>query len=218
MKKNFKISCPGLKIIGTFFILLFAFSFSAKSQFLHSYGATIGVNRSSEFLESGDPDWDGLMKFRTGLNGSLFLEFFNHRVFTWVMEGQFSRMGSNYVNAAGEKYFKSRLDYLSFNNFLKARTEGIDNNLYVLAGPRVQYLAASNSNIYKNLAFAVSGGIGMDFNFFEPVILFSELQYIHGFLNNSGIGFPINNRGFELRFGIKKRIFKGSGYCPPVLL
>jgi hypothetical protein len=212
------------KIIILNICLALAFIMPAKAQFLHSYGATIGLTRSTEVFNYDNSDLRQVMDYRTGFNGSLFLEFFNHEVFTWVMEAQFNQFGSKWLDANEEEIFKHRLNYGSFNNFLKVRAEGIDMNLYALAGPRIKYLISSNAgefpnaSEYSNLAFAVSGGLGMDLNFFEPTILFAEIQYIQGILGSAEMPVPIQNKGWEFRIGIKKRIERRNGYCPPVLL
>ncbi|MBA3901427.1 MAG: outer membrane beta-barrel protein, partial [Bacteroidetes bacterium] len=200
------------KIIFLNIAVAFAFILPAKAQFLHSYGATIGITRATEVFNYDNSDLRQEMGYRTGFNGSLFLEFFNHNVFTWVMEAQFNQFGSRWLGTEGEEIFKNRLNYGSFNNSLKARAEGIDMNLYVLAGPRVKYLISSNSNdfpsphVYSDFAFAVSGGLGMDLNFFEPVILFAEVQYIQGIFGSSDVPQYTQSKGLEIRIGIKKRI------------
>jgi hypothetical protein len=206
-----------LKTLITILFLAIASLQSARGQLLHAYGATIGLTRSTEVFNYNNPDLRQTMGYRSGFNGSLFLEFFNHPVFTWVMEAQFNQFGSRWLDADGAETFRHRLNYGSFNNFLKARAEGIDINLYAIAGPRVQYLLSANAPDASQLAFSVSGGLGCDFNFFEPVILFTEVHYVQGFFGNSDV-MERQNRAFEFRIGIKKLIQKRRDDCPPVLL
>ncbi|MDQ3192619.1 MAG: hypothetical protein M3Q58_13585 [Bacteroidota bacterium] len=203
-------------------LFLFIAVSESQAQFLHSYGATIGLTRATQKGWLSPLDTPQNMKYRTGFNGSLFLEFFNHDVFTWVMEAQYNQKGARWVNEFDDVVFKHRTNYGSFNNFLKARAEGIDINLYVLAGPRIEYLISQNAPLaFNQLHFSVSGGVGCDFNYWDPIILFTEVHYNPDLTTAANLGREtIRNRAFELRIGIKKKV-GGGRYrddCPPVYL
>jgi hypothetical protein len=217
----FKRLIFSVSIIKAIALLLFFIASlqNVKGQFLHAYGATVGFTLANQTWNFDDAETRFSMRNRFGLNGSLFLEFFNHDVFTWVMEGQFNQLGARWVVSPDNRNvdYKHRLNYLSFNNFLKARTEGIDANLYVLAGPRVMYQLSSNAPDFRQLSFAVSGGIGMDYTYLDPVIFFVETQYIYGIFS-AAENVAVRNRAFEFKIGIKKLFGGSSDYCPPVLL
>ena len=193
-------------------------SFESHSQFLHAYGATIGVTRAKQIWTIKPFNYHET-HYRTGFNGSLFLEFFNHDVFTWVMEAQFNQKGTRFTDADNVLLSKSRANYACFNNFLKARTEGIDINLYILGGPRIEYLISGNGPLpYNQLHFSVSGGLGCDFNYLEPIILFTELHYNPDITHS--VAESMKHRAFELKIGIKKKIntARFNDPCPPVFL
>ncbi|HET6245697.1 MAG: outer membrane beta-barrel protein [Bacteroidetes bacterium] len=212
-----------MKKIILLFVLFVGVCFGSQAQFLHAYGATLGITRATEIGWLSASDTPQKMKYRTGFNGSLFLEFFNHDVFTWVMEAQYNQKGVRMLDEFGNVDFKHRTNYGSFNNFLKARAEGIDINLYVLAGPRIEYLISQNSTLpFNQLHFSISGGVGCDFNYWEPIIFFTEVHFNPDITPsaNVGRGQTIRNRALELRIGIKKKIQSGRNrdVCPPVFL
>lgn len=210
------------KYILLLFLLIVIFSLKSQGQLLHSYGATIGITRATQTGWLSPVDIPQKMKYLTGFNGSLFLEFFNHEVFTWVMEAQYNQKGARWVDEFNNVYFKNRTNYGSFNNFLKARAEGIDINLYALAGPRIEYLISQNSPVpFNKLHFSISGGVGCDFNYLDPIILFTEVHYNPDLTPSADLSREtIRNRAFELRVGIKKKIenWRSRDACPPVYL
>ena len=185
------------------------------------WGITIGGTRATQKWYYQLPDVTEKMKYRNGFNGSLFGEFLTHDIFSWISELQYNQKGAKVTFLDGIP-FNSRTNYLSFNNFLKMRAEGYDINLYFLAGPRIEYLLSTNGPInFNKLHFSASAGVGCDFNFLDPWILFTELHYnpdITKSYKSSGIG--IRNTAWELKIGIKRNLNSSRKFeeCPPALL
>jgi hypothetical protein len=206
------VPCKMKKII---LLLPLLFVLPVKAQFLNSYGMTLGMTRAKQQWAQNQLPLPEKTRHRTGFNGSFLLEFFSHDVFTWVSELQFNQKGGRFLNANNDVYFKGRSNYASFNNYLKARTEGIDMNMYILAGPRINYMISSNVPGGMPFGLSAAGGIGFDLTYWEPTIFFAEVLYGHDILPaHPSPPSNVYNKGWEFRIGIKKRIER-RGYCPP---
>ena len=195
--------------------------YSRKEPFVVGYGVTIGGTRATQKWDYQLQDVSEKMKYRNGFNGSIFGEFLSHDIFSWISELQYNQKGAK-VTFLDSTQFKSRTNYLSFNNFLKMRSEGYDINLYFLFGPRIEYLVSSNGPVnFNKLHLSASAGVGCDFNFLDPWILFTELHYNPDITKSySSPGIDIKNRAWELKIGIKRNL-KSSRHleeCPPVFL
>lgn len=155
MKKNY------LKGFLFFALALLVIS-DGNAQFVQGYGFTIGLTRATQ--KWNYPDASEKMKFRNGFNTSIFGEFLSHDIYSWISELQYNQKGAKITDTG----FKSRTNYISWNNFLKMRSEGYDMNLYFLLGPRVEYLFSGNSPGFNMLHFSASAGIGAEFNYIDP--------------------------------------------------
>lgn len=205
-------------IISLTFLLL---AYHAKAQFLSGYGISIGGTRATQFWNTNASDKTDKMKYRFGLNGSIFLEMLSDPNIKWITEFQFNQKGAKDI-PYNQEILNSRTNYISFNNFLKYRLEGYDFSPYFLAGPRLEYLLSSNGPLdYSRFHAGISIGLGSEFNFKDPWILFTEFHF------NPDLGKSFNsetlhvkNRAFELRVGVKYNLLSDKDFdaCPPVHL
>ena len=205
----------------TLSIVLLLFFFKVKAQFLSGYGISIGGTRSTQLWNTNTSDKTDMMKYRFGLNGSVFLEMLSDPNIKWISEFQFNQKGAKEIPYNSE-ILSSRTNYISFNNFLKYRLEGYDFSPYVLAGPRLEYLLNANGPLdYSKFHAGISFGLGSEFNFKDPWILFTEFHF------NPDIGksfhsevLDVKNRAYELRVGVKYNLLNDKDFdvCPPVHL
>jgi len=201
-------------------------------QALNSYGFTIGLTRSTEKWDS--TDYSQKMKFRSGFNGSFFLEYYYHNRFTWRTELEYNLKGAKLLDS-NTVVGKSRTKYVCWNNYLRIRHEMYDYTPYILIGPRVEYLLAAigtpanlppknyedYNGILKQFHFSAAVGGGCEYNIYDPWILFAELYYNPDVTNSyTQNNFHIKNRAWELKVGIKKKLNSMRDFekCPPVYL
>jgi hypothetical protein len=199
------------------FSFLILSSINLHAQFLSAYGLTLGGTRSTQIWNDKIIDHTDKMKFRSGINGSLFLEFFRNSSIRWISEIQYNQKGAKLPNEDGS-IDKSRTSYLCFNNFLKYLMEGYAYSPYILIGPRLEYLVADNGPVPFGLLHVTgSMGLGTEFNFKDPWIWFSEFHFNPG-ISKSYKSDPleIKNRAYELRVGFKYNLgsMKNFDLCP----
>lgn len=215
---NIHLSLKHKTIITLFFFLAV---FNLKAQFLSGYGITLGGTRATQIWHTISSDQTDKMNYRYGINGSLFLEMFSDPNLKWISEFQFNQKGAKEI-PFNDATLKSRTNYICFNNFLKYRLEGYDFSPYLLAGPRLEYLLSSNGPLdYSKFHAGISFGIGSEFNFKDPWILFTEF-HVNPDLNKSFKNdlLEVKNRSFELRIGVKYNLLSDKDFdaCPPVHL
>lgn len=213
--------------------LLFYGSTQAFSQALNSYGLTFGVTRSTEKWDS--TNYSQKMRFRNGLNGSFFLEFYYHDRFTWRTELMYNQKGAKLLDTVFSVYAKSRTNYACWNNYLRIRHEMYDYTPYILIGPRVEYLVSASGTpshppakdfsavqpILNMFHISAAIGAGCEYNAYDPWILFAEFYYNRDVTNAySAKDFSVRNRNYELKVGIKRKLNSMRDFekCPPVYL
>lgn len=198
---------------------------TSKAQFINGFGLTAGGTYARQIWEYTDTDMKLKKKYLFGLNGSAFLEFFQHDYIRWVSEIQFNQKGTTerISTPEGDKKYKNRTNYLCWNNFLKIRYEMYRIIPYILAGPRVEYLISKKPQVYhpiindfKKLHFSWSVGAGVEFVSFGPVKFFTEAHYNPDFTDAYKLDpLKIRNQAWELRIGLKY-VRKTREDCPPV--
>ena len=211
-----KISTKLKSIKQPLFLFFILYSFSSNAQFVSGIGATGGITYAREKWSYTNPLRIEKKNFLLGFNGSLFVEFFQHDYLRWVSELQYNQKGTIEQLNSGD--VKDRLQYLSFNNFLKARYELLDVIPYVLIGPRVEYLlSASPQTDFNKIHVGVSVGAGAELVAYSNFKFFAEMHYNSDILNAyNKNSLSIKNTAFELRIGLKYAIKKRRESCPPV--
>lgn len=196
-------------------LLIFHCNFS-KAQIISGFGASGGISYAREKWSFTNPTSNEKKNFLLGFNGNVFLEFFQHDYIRYVTELQFNQKGTIEKIPSGD--VKDRLNYLSFNNYLKIRHELFSFIPYLLIGPRIEYLVSSNPQVdFNKLHVSLAAGAGMEF------ISFSNLKFFIEAFYNPDVSkaykkdnLAINNTSLELRIGLKYAFKKGRVTCPPV--
>ncbi len=187
------------------------------AQGIQGVGITIGGTRSNQKWNYQVPDIKVKQKYINGFNGSFFLEYLNNDYIRLITEIQFNQKGTkdNQVTNKGAKY---RLNYFSFNNFLKIRQEGYDYTPYFLIGPRLEYLFTSNHILpMRPLHVSMSMGAGCEFMFWSPWVPFIELNFNPDLMKAYTVPtLDIKNKAFELRAGFKYVIGPAHN-CPKAM-
>jgi hypothetical protein len=196
-----------------------------KSNFiLMGWGITGGGTLCTQLWNYAATNENETKKYRLGFNGSVFIEMINHPYLRWVSELQYNQKGAIDVVPSGDK-FNNRIDYISFNNFIKIREQEMSVTPYLIAGPRLEYRMATypqnNPEIISNfqkLHVSISAGAGIEFLRFNPWLWFIEFQYnpdlMNAFRNKDLNDLNIKHRAFELRLGLKYALQRGEK-CPP---
>ena len=219
-----------MKLKNTLFLILFFFGSIAQAQLISGLGIMGGGTASKQKWEYSEPDLKLNKKYLLGLNACLFVELFQHDFIRWRSELQFNQKGAKEIVSTpdGEKKYKHRVNYASFNNFLILRYELFAIIPYVLAGPRVEFPLTKKStldaakpilNDFEQFHINGSVGAGVEFVAYGPFKFFTEAHFNPDFnfspaYNKNNL--TITHTAWELRAGLKYAI-QGSGDCPPVL-
>lgn len=186
---------------------------SAKAQFIKGFGATLGATFSKQNWQQQIPSLEVKQKYKAGANGSLFVEYIDHKYYRMISELQYNMKGAK-ESRDTLSGFKYKANYISFNNFFKIRQELYDVTPYALIGPRVEFLLNSNIPTMRTVHLTASGGIGMEFLYTRPWIFFAEVQYNPDVMRarNADI-LMIRQNAWEIRAGIKYERKKKAD-CP----
>ncbi len=196
-----------------------------KSAFmLMGWGVTGGATLCTQTWNFDTEEFNNTKNYRLGWNGSLFAEMMNKTYWRWVTELQYNQKGAIDELPTGEK-FNNRIDYISFNNFIKIREEEYSITPYLIAGPRLEYRLATSPqnnpdiiNNFKLLHLSFSVGAGVEFMRWRPWIPFIEFQFnpdiTNAYRNAALDDLQIRHRAFELRIGLKYALQRGEK-CPP---
>lgn len=189
------------------FILSF---FSGRAQFLNSIGITAGASYSTQKFLYRDPDELIKKKYKWGVNGSVFAEFFSHDYVRWVSEFQYNQKGSK--DKQVDTTYRNRLEYISWNNYLKVRYELFSIIPYILIGPRLEYNLKERmqtpglNGTFLKLHVSPAIGAGIEFVSYGQIKFFVESFYNPDFPLQDAYIRPelhIRNINFELRVGLK---------------
>ena len=192
---------------------MFAQAIVANAQFIKGFGASAGATFSRQKWKATNPDFVSQKKYIAGLNSALFVEYIDHKYYRMVSELQYNMKGAreSIDTLKGVRY---RANYLSFNNFFKIRQELYDVTPYALAGPRLEFLLNSNLASMRKVHLTASAGVGMEFLYTRPWIIFAEIHYNPDAMKALQItDFGIRQNAWEIRVGLKYER-KRKADCP----
>lgn len=207
-----------MKAFATCFLIVFfamngLFLNPVQAQFIKGFGLNVGATFSKQKWVGSNPDFTSQKKYKAGLNSAGFIEYIDHKYYRMISELQFNMKGAR-ESIDSLKGLRYRANYLSFNNFFKIRQELYDVTPYALAGPRVEYLLNSNIPSMRKLHVTASAGIGMEFLYTRPWIIFGEIQYNPDAMKALKItDFGIRQNAWEVRVGVKYER-KRKADCP----
>lgn len=191
-----------------FFSLFFIFCYlQINAQFFNAIGITAGATYANQYWNDDIKKSTESKNFVLGYNGSVMAEFFSGDWVRWVSEIQFNQKGS--IDRDSIDY-TTKLNYLSFNNFLKIRYEMVSVIPYVLIGPRIEYLLSGSSEskrvtgTFNPLHVNLAGGLGLELVSYGPFKFFTEAFYtldLTKAYDNGGLN--MYNQSIELRVGVK---------------
>lgn len=190
------------------FSIIFIFVLQSKAQFVNSIGITAGVSTGNQKFYFRDPITISRKKYIVGFNASIFGEFFSHDYARWVTEIQYNQKGS--IDKQPEGNYPNRLQYLSWNNYLKLRYEMYNIIPYIMFGPRLDYnlIQSTTSPAITGpfLPLHVSGAFGGGVEF----VSYSNFKFlVEAFYNPDMMPAYISpavhakNKNIELRIGVK---------------
>ena len=207
-------------------IIFFVFLLCIKSeivypQVLTDYGVKVAATSSTydwKVSYSGQISPD--LRRLSGLNISVFAEWFDNPYLTAVTQLEYSQRGTaeaNQVptsnNTITEIIAKNRVDYLSVPIFAKFHPIRIFINPYILVGPRVDFLLDKQLQdiglknlVYDHLKKAVLGysmALGIESVSFSEVRVNIEARYNFDFINSfHNDGIELHNNSYDLWFGV----------------
>jgi hypothetical protein len=207
-------------------IVVFISAFgSLQAQFYQGFGLWGGLSyyREKWWLTSADGSSDKIkQKYILRFNAGLFAEFIKHNNFHWRTELEYNQKGCK--EKTDQDTYKNKLDYISWNNYLKVYEEEFEGTPYLLIGPRVEYLFKQNiqspslGDHFRKFHFSWSVGLGWEFVTYGRIKPLVELHYnadINKAYKTSDPGVTqVINRPWELRIGI--RIGSKRASCPAV--
>ncbi len=204
------------KLISIAFIL--AIAFQCKAQFVNSIGLTAGVSAGNQKFFFKDPAAISQKKYTFGFNASFFAEFFSHDYTRWVSELQYNQKGS--IDKQFDQNYPNKLQYISWNNYLKIRYEMYSIIPYVLVGPRLDYMLSQSTTsptIVSNFSkLNMSAGLGGGIEF----VSFSNFKFLVEAFYNPDIApayvtpdLHVKNKNIELRIGLKYEFAGAKESC-----
>lgn len=199
-------------------IIILLLSLQSKAQFLNSIALTGGVSYGNQKFYFYDPAAISKKKYALGYNASFFAECFSNDYARWVTEIQYNQKGS--IDKQPDAKYANKLQYLSWNNYLKIRYELFSIIPYVLAGPRLDYdltqATSSPAITGKFLPLHVSAAVGGGIEF---VNYYNFKFFIEGFFNPDAMpayvqpALHIKNKNLELRVGVKYEFVARKERC-----
>ncbi len=199
--------------------LIISSAFNCSAQFLNSIGITVGVSAANQKFYFYDPQAVSKKNYIFGYNGSIFAEFFSGDYARWVSEIQYDQKGS--LDKQPEKNYGNKLQYISWNNYLKLRYEMFNIIPYILVGPKLEYDLSQGTSSpvitakFRPLHVSAAFGGGIEF------ISYSNIKFfVEGFYNpdlamyaykQTALG--IQNKNIELRVGLKYQFDSRKETC-----
>ena len=204
-------------------ILFFCISaLTASAQFFQGWGLMAGLSyyRQKWWIQNVDGSESKVkQKYILRFNADLFAEFIKNEHFHWRTEFEYNQKGCKEKTPSAT--YKNKVDYISWNNYLKIYEDEFEGTPYLLVGPRVEYLFRQNTSSplitsdFRKIHFSWSVGIGWEFVTYGRIKPIVELHYnpdINKAYKTSDLA--IINRPWELKIGI--RIGDKHGSCPAV--
>ncbi len=209
----------------------------ANAQFVNGIGIFAAGDASrhkwmlkdSAVMCMGEPYTDkfkGKNAYRYG--GGIIIDFFSGDHFRWRTEFEYILKGSKdpkftcrSVDDVQKEYFKNKLNYIEWNNFLIFRQELFSFVPYALVGPRVGYTFRNKPTVYENVLnnvpkfhFSWSAGAGIElvtYGNFKPYLEYHYNPDIIKLYRSSKL--DVSNRTHELRLGLIYRFKKRKEAC-----
>jgi hypothetical protein len=208
-----------------FGIVFCCFALSAFPQFVSGLGFFIaGQGSRHKYTDSNDPERYGSHKgkllFRPA--GGIVGDFFPGSV-KWRTEFEYNMMGSKeiVVEENGKTKYKNKMDYISWNNFIKIHKELYSGFPYLLVGGRVQYLFKNKPQVYETLLndakrfhYSWDVAAGFEFMAYGSARIFTEYHFlsdIPSLYKNDGM--KIRSITHELRIGLMFRFHDKRESC-----
>jgi hypothetical protein len=198
--------------------LLTVLPFTAGAQFFNGIGITVGATAANQKFMYRDPALVSKKNYVFGFNASVMAEMTSYDYVRWVSEIQFNQKGS--VDKREEGSYANRLQYLSWNNYLKIRYELYSFIPYVLVGPRLDYTltqATSSPDAlgsYQPLHLSLAVGAGAELISYSRWKLFAEAFYVPDVMPAyTAPNLHITNKDFELRVGLKYNLHENRESC-----
>ena len=203
-----------------FLLVTCTISLHTSAQTFNSIAITAGVTAANQKFIFKNPDAVSKKNYVFGYNASIFGEFFTRDYVRWVTEIQYNQKGS--VDKEPEANYSNKLQYLSWNNYIKIRYEMYSIIPYVLVGPRLEYnlIQSTESPVIVRhfLPFYVNPavGAGLEFvnyyniKFFVEAFYNSDIKQMPGYISPE---LNVLNKDFELRVGLKYEFAKRKESC-----
>ena len=152
-------------------------------------------------------------KMALKFHAALFAEMVDHPYFRYQTEFQWVMKGSRQAPVLDNV----SLQYFSWGNYFKLRQELYDVTPYILLGPKIDYLLASNLTGFRRFHPAFYSAIGIEFLYTRPWILLAEAGIENDlFLSYKQYPLKARNNLLLLRLGIKREIKKKVKGCKPI--
>jgi hypothetical protein len=198
--------------------LICAITVPASAQFFNGLGITLGVTAANQKFAYKDPSSLVRKNYVFGMNASLMGEFTSYDYVRWVSEIQFNQKGA--VDKREEGNYANRLNYLSWNNYLKIRYELYSFIPYVLVGPRLDYTltqAIGSPDVaptFLPLHLSLAVGGGAELISYSKWKLFAEAFYVPDVMPAyAAPNVDVMNKDFELRIGLKYNFHENRENC-----
>jgi hypothetical protein len=189
-------------------VVLLLIVLQSNAQFFNSIGVTLGATAANQKFKFQEPLSISRKSYVFGMNASIFLEMLSHDYVRWVTEIQYNQKGS--IDKQPEGNYGNRLQYLSWNNYLKFRYEMYAIIPYIMVGPRLDYTLSqatsspSTTGSYLPLHLSGAVGAGLEFVSFTNFKFFVEGFYVPDLMPAYVAPLVrVNNKDFELRVGLK---------------
>ena len=207
-------------------LLIVSFSFQkTNAQILRDVGIKTGISISKQNWASNSIDKVLMKDYRTGLNFSLNLEWFNNDFVTLITDIGYIQKGFNEEimmttpdnpESGPLKTFDTRFDYMFFSPQLKIRKEFNDLIPYIFVGPRIDYQLSYKSDFdlsviekdFEELIFGLNYGLGIAYRIkgigisleFTNLYDFTDVMNTQPAQNTTGL--KITNNAFTINLGI----------------
>jgi hypothetical protein len=210
----------------TFFVILAAvvtLVSQSNAQLLKNYGLRIAYMSASQSFNYPNPPWPGFgpdLSRRIGIGGGVFAEWLNVPFVSIVTEldyvqrgmGQLVYITENDPTPVRSEIRKNRLDYLSVPLFVKGSVSAGILSLYVLIGPRIDFLLAYRDefiigkSIYEDFKKSIWGGtagVGLEIEDMLPVSVLLEFRYDVDFVDSYDTDLlKVSNNAFAVWLGV----------------
>ncbi len=207
------------------FIVLFSF-YTCSAQFVNGVGIFgAGMASRHKYTDSNSPERFGSHKSKYIIRpaGGIVADFGRWDYGKWRTEFEYNTMGAKEISSSDgtEKKLKNKLDYISWNNFLKLQLETFSGFPYILIGARCQYLFKNKPEIYQSILnqsnqfhFSWNVAAGFEFMAYGPIRFFTEYHLANdlpSLYNKENL--KVRNLTHELRVGLMYKFRAKTENC-----